>query len=71
MRKLATYEGIVENGCVTLPADIDIPDRTHVYILVPDSEARPSYIASPRLVHPDQTKDFEMEVTEDTTNAGV
>lgn len=71
MRRLATYEGIVEDGRVKLPSDIEIPDKTRVYILVPDSETRPSYIASPRLVHPDQAKDFEMEVTEDTTDAGV
>jgi hypothetical protein len=43
-----------------------------VYVLVPDVEAkRPLYIASPRLVHPEQAKDFEMEVIEDTTDAGI
>jgi len=65
MRRLATYEGIVENGRVELPSDIEIPDKTRVYILVPDAETKASYIASPRLVHPDQAKDFEMEVTEE------
>ena len=31
MRKLATYEGVVENGHVTLPPDADIPEKTRVY----------------------------------------
>jgi hypothetical protein len=72
MRKIATYEGIVENGRVTLPPNTDIPDKTRVYVLVLDAETQPShYIASPRLVHPEQAKDFEMQVTEDTTDARV
>lgn len=72
MRKLATFEGVVENGHVTLPPDADIPEKTRVYVLVPDVETRKRlYIASPRLVHPEQAKDFEMEVIEDTTDAGV
>ena len=69
MRKLATYEGIVENGRVTLPPNTDIPDKTRVYVLVPDAEMQPTpYIASPRLVRPEQAKDFEMQVTEGTAN---
>ena len=72
MRKLATYEGIVENGRVTLPPNIEIPDKTRVYVLVPDAEMPPTlYVASPRLVHPEQARDFEMQVTEDTADAGV
>jgi hypothetical protein len=72
MRKLATYEGVVENGHVTLPPNTDIPEKTRVYVLVPDAETRkPLYIASPRLVHPEQAKDFEMQVVEDITDAGV
>jgi hypothetical protein len=66
MRKLATYEGIIENGRVTLPPNADIPDKTRVYVLVPDTEMQPTlYVASPRLVHPEQAKDFEMQVTEE------
>lgn len=72
MRKLATYEGVVENGHVTLPPNAGIPEKTRVYVLVPDGEtqSKPS-IASPRLVHPEQAKDFEMQVVEDITDAGV
>jgi hypothetical protein len=72
MRKLATYEGIIENGRVTLPPGTDIPDKTRVYVLVPDAEAQPTlHIASPRLAHPEQVKDFEMQVNEDTAGASV
>ena len=72
MRKLATYEGVVENGHVTLPADADIPEKTRVYVLVPDVETRKTFtIASPRLVHPEQATDFEMQVIEDTTDGSV
>lgn len=72
MRKLATYEGVVENGHVTLPPHADIPENTRVYVLVPYANARKTYkVMSPRLVHPEQAKDFIKEVIEDTTDAGV
>jgi len=72
MRKLATYEGVVENGHVTLPPNADIPEKTRVYVLVPNLETkRTPYIGSPRLVDPEQAKDFEMEVFENTPDAGV
>lgn len=72
MRKLATYEGVVENGHVTLPPNADIPENTRVYVLVPDADARRTYkVISPRLAHPEQAKDFEKLVIEDITDAGV
>ncbi|HVS21445.1 MAG TPA: hypothetical protein VHD88_06330 [Pyrinomonadaceae bacterium] len=72
MRKLATYEGVVENGQVKLPPNTDIPEKTRVYVLVPDVEAQKTlYIASPRLVHPDQAKDFEKQIVEETTDASL
>ena len=73
MRILATYEGVVENGHVTLPPNADVPDRTRVYVLVPDADdaKRIPRIFSPRLVHAEQAKDFMKEVIEDATDAGV
>jgi hypothetical protein len=72
MKKLVTYEGVIENGHVTLPPNADIPDKTRVYVLVPDVEARHApRISSPRLVRPEQAKDFEMQVIEDTNDAGI
>jgi hypothetical protein len=72
MRKLATFEGVVENGHVTLPPDAQIPEKTRVYVLVPDAEGRRiPRIASPRLVHPEQAKDFELIVIEDSDDADL
>jgi hypothetical protein len=72
MQKLTTYEGVVENGHVTLPPNVAIPDQTRVYVLVPDVETqRTFYVRSPRLVHPEQAKDFEMKVIENSTDADV
>jgi hypothetical protein len=71
MSKLATYEGIIENGHVTLPPDVGIPDKTLVYVVVPGSETVSGLrVASPHLVNPEQAKDFEKRVIEDT-NANV
>jgi len=72
MRKLATYEGVVENGHVRLPPDVDIPDETRVYVLVPDVDTqRTLQILSPRLVDRAQAKDFVKEVIEETPNANL
>jgi len=70
MGNVATYEGVVEDGQVKLPADADIPEKTRVYVLVPDADAqRTHYIASPRLVHREQAKDFDLEVIEESDDA--
>ena len=63
MRKLATYEGVVENGRVRLPPDADILEGTPVYVLVPNAETHPlPRIATPHLADPDQAKDFEKQI---------
>ena len=70
--KVTTFEGIVENGQVRLPADVRLPEKAKVYVVVPDMEARPiAYVASPRLAHPEEAKDFQMQVIEETTDAGI
>jgi hypothetical protein len=72
MRKLATYEGIIENGRVTLPSDAGIPEKTRVYVLAPEAETlSATHIASPHLADPQQAGDFQMEVIEDATKADV
>jgi len=72
MRKLSKYEGVVENGQVKLPPEARIPERTRVYIVVPTGDAGliPK-IASPRLIHPEQAKDFEKQIIEDLTYASA
>jgi hypothetical protein len=72
MRKLATYEGIVENGRVILPPNTDIPDKTPVYVLVPDMEMQRTFrVMSPRLAHPEQAKDFEKQIVENTPDGKI
>jgi len=33
--KVISYEGVVENGCVHLPAGVSLPERAKVYVVVP------------------------------------
>src|SRR5437016_9379548 len=48
--KATTYEAIVENGQIKLPAAVHLPEHTRVLVVVPDVEAIPvSRIHSPRL----------------------
>jgi hypothetical protein len=70
--KITTLEGVVENGRICLPNTVKLPEKAKVYVIVPDVEV-PSvaYIGSPRLVHPEQANDFEMEVTEENDSARV
>jgi len=72
MRKLATYQGIIENGRVRLPSDAGIPETTLAPVLVADA-GRDSvrYIASPHLADPQQARDFELQVIDDATKARV
>ncbi|HEX8098565.1 MAG TPA: hypothetical protein VF507_11030 [Pyrinomonadaceae bacterium] len=60
----ATFEGVVEQGRIKLSADVRLPDGTKVYIVVPDIEIEEAGVRlhSPRLAHPEQAADFEMEV---------
>ena len=62
----ATFEGIVEQGQIKLNSDVRLPDGTRVYIVVPDIEIeeRGVRLHSPRLAHPEQAAEFEMEIVE-------
>ncbi|MCC7354333.1 MAG: hypothetical protein IT330_11300 [Anaerolineae bacterium] len=52
--RVVTFEGIVEHGQIKL--------KTKVYVVVPDMQVeQTARIASPRLAHPEQAGDFEME----------
>lgn len=62
----ATFEGVVEQGQIKLNSDVRLPEGTKVYIVVPDIELEEKgmHLRSPRLAHPEQAADFEMEVVE-------
>lgn len=64
--KVATFEGIVENGQVKLPEDVHLPDRTRVYVVIPSvDQSSGMRLMSPRLAHPEQAKDFQITVIPD------
>jgi len=64
--KVASFEGIVEDGKVKLPDDVHVPERTKVYVVIPGvSQPGPMRIMSPRLAHPEQARDFELTVIPD------
>lgn len=69
--RVTTFEGVVENGQIRLPADVCLPEKAKVYVVIPTVISSPAYIASPRLAHPEQAKEFVKEVIEDTPNASV
>jgi hypothetical protein len=59
-------EGVVEQGQVKLTSDVRLPDGTKVYLVIPDLELdmQGVHLRSPRLAHPEQVADFDMEVVE-------
>ena len=71
--EIATYQGIVEkNGEVRLPENVHLPEKTRVYVIVPNLAVQPiSHIATPHLAHPEQAEDFKKEVIEEQNDAGV
>ena len=61
---VTTFEGIVENGQIRLPAAVRLPERAKVYVVIPDVEVETvAYLGSPRLVHPEQAADFKSDAS--------
>ena len=70
--RIATFEGIVEDGQIRLKTDTRLPEKTKVYVIVPAIQApETAHIYSPRLVHPEQAVDFRMEIIETPANANL
>jgi hypothetical protein len=59
-----TLEGLVENGQIRLLDEATLPEKTRVYVVVPDAPDRAPRIWSPRLADPAQATVFTMQVTE-------
>jgi hypothetical protein len=59
-------EGVVKDGQIKLNSDVRLPDGAKVYMIVPDVELENNVapLRSPRLKHPEQAADFEMEIVE-------
>lgn len=62
--QVTTIEGIVKNGRIYLSEDVNLPESTKVYVIVPDLQRRTARIMSPRLVDKEKMKDFEREIIE-------
>ena len=69
---VATFEGVVEQGRIRLESGVRLPENTKVYVVVPDIQIeRTARMISPRLAHPEQAKEFELEVIDEAANARV
>jgi len=63
---IITLEGIVQEGQIRLKSDFRLPDKTKVYVIVPDIQVQKyAHIFSPRLANPEQAIDFKMQVTQE------
>jgi hypothetical protein len=61
-----TFEGTVEEGQIRLKGNVRLPDKTRVFVIVPDGQVeQPSRVSSPRLANRCQVADFELEVVGD------
>ena len=60
---VTTFEGVVENGQIHLAADVCLPEKAKVYVVVPNGAVPPpAFMASPRLAHPNDAIAFKKEV---------
>ncbi len=67
-----TIEAIVDNGQIKLPSDVHLPEHAKVYVVVPDMKIEPTaHLFSPRLKNPNQATEFEMQVVEESSDAGL
>lgn len=69
---IATFEGVVEHGQIKLAGNVQLPDNTRVYILVPGITIEEvAHMRTPRLANPAQALDFTMEVVEEPAHADL
>jgi hypothetical protein len=57
-----TFEGVVENCQVRLPAGVVLPERRTVFVVVPDASPAPAgRLPGVRLADPNDAPKFEMK----------
>jgi hypothetical protein len=67
---IKAYEGIVELGQIKLKEKIRLPDKTRVYVVIPDFVVEgTARVATPRLANPAEATDFKMELIEEPSDA--
>ncbi len=58
-----TIEGIVVNGQIQLTTKVQLPEKTKVYVVVPNIQLNPTArIVTPRLANTRQAADFKLEI---------
>ena len=69
---VVTFEGVVDKGQIRLKSQVLLPERTRVYVIIPDVQIEQiAYIFSPRLAHHEQAADFKMEIVEEPSDASI
>jgi hypothetical protein len=67
---VVTLEGIIEGGQVRITSDVRLPDKIKVYVVIPGIQIeRVAHVFTPRLAHPEQAVDFELEIVEEPSHA--
>lgn len=70
--QVTTFEGVIEDGQIRLKANITLPEKTKVYVVIPGFETEEIiHVYTPRLVHPEQAADFTKEVIKEPSDANV
>lgn len=63
--EIISFEGEINSGQIKLPPNLNIPDKTKVYIIIPNIKIKnKAFIDSPRLTNPKQAADFKKEIIE-------
>jgi hypothetical protein len=61
---VTTFEGVIENGQIRLPAGVVLPERQIVFVVVPDVvQATIPKVPGVRLANLEDAERFEMKVT--------
>lgn len=68
---LRVLEGVVERGQIRLRENLELPDNTRVYIIIPGEQAEVGHIYSPRLLNRSDLPDFQLEVREAGPDANI
>ena len=70
--QVTAFEGVVENGQIRLTTNINLPERTKVYVIIPSLETQTVFhLHTPRLLHPEQAVDFKKEVVAERPNVTI
>ena len=61
---VTTFEGVIENGQIRLPAGVVLPEKQTVFVVVPDAiPSTTRKLPGVRLANPDDAAKFEMKVS--------